>query len=836
MRQISIAVLFLIILMGISPYVPLPSGISFSPNVAEAYTNTYYVATTGNNAWPGTIGSPMATIEYAAGTAAANSIVYVRAGTYSPTTYISPNSGSSGNPIVFQNYNGEAVEIDGSGYAQASGRGIWDLNGDDYVTIDGFEIHSSDYHGVNIESCDNVTVQNCTIHDCGWSGVWAYGNPAFSCTDVTIYGNTVYDCERSNVQEYISLRYVDGFEISYNTVYETSYPGADTIGIDMLGSKNGTTHHNDTSGVTFGIYLDNWASTVDNYIYIYNNITHHHLNGNGISINAESGGIVRYVYIYNNVSHDNTYHGFKISHNATSYNHIYIDNNSTYNNGSYCLQIVEDGANIDNLYVRNNSFDSSTANNHAAIFANGGYTSAKHHFSYNLFRSTTEYGTDIINADPLYTDPGTDCSIGATSPLVDSGTTIAYITFDYSGVSRPQGGVYDVGAYEYTASTTDQAEVLADTSDLTYVIHPGGATLIHTGKYKIDTSGMGAGNVGTVTMYTRASVGSPTGTAYLTASVYLSGNSITGAKRTLTGTITEYSDILTRPGGGTWSVTDLGNAEWWLTVEHTVPSWTYGGIVHQMYVGATFVSSSGSTHTVSQAITTGTTNAISCTYDGVTQVVHTDSGTDSQPLVTTIFDNTSPVHIAEFDGRIDEVRITSAGTTVLYLEFEPEDIGESSIQDKTANDNDVTFTLAANDSCETVEIGKSKSTSEIIPLVTELEKQEYLNTSWHEDAQTNEEIDNLGENNPFFPIVDMIYQFSGIPYWMSWMSIYLLVLLVSLAWVLRHTNSHIAIAAATGLLVTVIFYAWGQLIPWGLVAMWVLAAMLSVILERRQTI
>ena len=137
-----------------------------SPGIAEAaYTNTWYVATTGSNAGAGTIGDPWETLEYAASTATANSIVYVRGGTYNPTTYIEPNSGSSGNPIVFQNYNSEVVEIDGGGYAQGSGRGIWDLDGDDYVTIDGFEIHSSDYHGVNIENCDNVTVQNCEIHD-----------------------------------------------------------------------------------------------------------------------------------------------------------------------------------------------------------------------------------------------------------------------------------------------------------------------------------------------------------------------------------------------------------------------------------------------------------------------------------------------------------------------------------------------------------------------------------------------------------------------------------------------------------------------------------------------
>jgi len=848
MKQLSIAILFFLLLMGLSPYVPALSGIGFDPSIVDAaYANTWYVSTSGDDVTgDGSIGNPWRTVAYAANTATANSITYIRAGTYTETAQIVvANSGTVGNPIVFANYPGESITV--SGTAIGSGEGLIYVNGKDYVTFSGISLYGAYYHGYHIQDADNIIVQDATITECASSGIYAYGSggPA-TCTNLTFTRNTIHNCNASlTVHEALSLRYTTDVTITYNTVYNDQatpvYQTNVKEGIDTLGSISVEVAYNEIWGVPLGIYVDGWASTASDQ-QIHHNYIHDGILTNGIQINAEQGGTVSDISIYNNIVEGYPYYGFYMMYEGTSYSNIYVYNNTFTNNG-YDARFREPGGNVTNLVVFNNIWDSTTG----GILFDSGYNTSNHHFGYNQYSLVAQspkppegnyYGTSYVTGDPDL-DANTYV-LTPTSICVDSGTNSYYSVSapsdDYYGNTRPNNDVCDIGAYEYTASVAGQAEALADTSDLTYVIHPGGATLIHTGKYKIDTASMGAGNVGTVTMYTRASVGSPTGTAYLTASVFLNGNSITGTKRTLTGTVTGYSDVLTRPGGGTWSVSDLGNAEWWLTVEHNIPSWTYGGIVHQMYVGAAFISSSGSTHTVSQAITTGTENAVSCTYDGATQVVHTDSGTTSQAIVTTIFTNTSPVYVAEFDGRVDDVMITSAGTTVLSLDFEPEDIGESTIQDKTTNDNDATFVLAENLSCQSVEIGKSKSTSEIIPLVTELEKQEYLDNTWHDDKLTNEEIDNLGQNNPFFPIVEMIYQFSGIPYWMSWMSMYLLVLLISLAWVLRHTNSHIAIAAATGLLVTCIFYAWGGLIPWGLVAMWVLAAILSVILERRQTI
>jgi hypothetical protein len=46
-------------------------------------------------------------------------------------------------------------------------------------------------------------------------------------------------------------------------------------------------------------------------------------------------------------------------------------------------------------------------------------------------------------------NPGSfDFHLQATSPAINAGATIASVTIDHQGTNRPQGGAYDIGAYE----------------------------------------------------------------------------------------------------------------------------------------------------------------------------------------------------------------------------------------------------------------------------------------------------------------------------------------------------------------------------------------------------
>lgn len=97
------------------------------PSLCEAAT--YYVATTGTNAWPGcTQGSPCLTIDYVADRVSAGDTVRVAAGTYAETVTPGVN-GSSGNLITF--VADGAVTLTGI-----------DLTNNSYLRIIGFTINS----------------------------------------------------------------------------------------------------------------------------------------------------------------------------------------------------------------------------------------------------------------------------------------------------------------------------------------------------------------------------------------------------------------------------------------------------------------------------------------------------------------------------------------------------------------------------------------------------------------------------------------------------------------------------------------------------------------------
>ncbi|MDO6809418.1 right-handed parallel beta-helix repeat-containing protein [Zobellia galactanivorans] len=90
----------------------------------SSFARDIYVAKNGDDTNPGTLESPYLTISKAASEAVAGDIVYIRAGTYEET--LTPaNSGSPGQPIVFQSYPGEKVIISAmdalSGWTQDSG-------------------------------------------------------------------------------------------------------------------------------------------------------------------------------------------------------------------------------------------------------------------------------------------------------------------------------------------------------------------------------------------------------------------------------------------------------------------------------------------------------------------------------------------------------------------------------------------------------------------------------------------------------------------------------------------------------------------------------------------
>ena len=67
-----------------------------------------------------------------------------------------------------------------------------------------------------------------------------------------------------------------------------------------------------------------------------------------------------------------------------------------------------------------------------------------------------------MNANPLFVNLNTfDFHLQSSSPAKDAGVTIATLTTDFDGITRPQGPAYDLGSYEYY-----QGSVAANPCDL----------------------------------------------------------------------------------------------------------------------------------------------------------------------------------------------------------------------------------------------------------------------------------------------------------------------------------------------------------------------------------
>ena len=81
-------------------------------------STSWFVATNGSNANPGTINAPFLTIQHAADVTGPGDTVEIRGGVYRETVTVR-HSGTASKPITFEAYNNESVTIDGANVVRA---------------------------------------------------------------------------------------------------------------------------------------------------------------------------------------------------------------------------------------------------------------------------------------------------------------------------------------------------------------------------------------------------------------------------------------------------------------------------------------------------------------------------------------------------------------------------------------------------------------------------------------------------------------------------------------------------------------------------------------------
>jgi NPCBM/NEW2 domain/Right handed beta helix region len=468
---------------------------------------TYWVATDGDDAGPGTRDEPWATLQHAADSVAPGATVLVREGVYEQRVDVR-NSGAPGRPITFAAAPDERVVLDGSSLEVPAGQNAMiAIDAGRYVAVEGFEItrYRSDVSGhvpigiLVTGAADHIRIAGNIVQDLGTTfegrnggdahGIGVFGTDGdHPIEEVEVVDNELANLTLGSSEALVVNGNVKDFLIEGNKVHDTN-----NIGIDVIGFE-GTAPDPTVDQARDGIVRGNEVWNIDSY---GNPAYGNSRSADGIYVD---GG--RDILIEGNTIHDVNI-GIELAseHAGRSTRNITARNNLVYDAtaigiaiGGYdrlrgstedCVIVNNTVVNTDGveLLVQFDTRDNVIANN---VFVAG----ARHVFVENSFRETVgntldhnlyssvdgssagvwlwkgvgyhdfegwsaRSGNDRSSffADPAFVDPAAhDYSLGPGSPAVDAGAFLATSgALDLDGNPRAQAGGIDLGAFEATA-------------------------------------------------------------------------------------------------------------------------------------------------------------------------------------------------------------------------------------------------------------------------------------------------------------------------------------------------------------------------------------------------
>ncbi len=433
---------------------------------------TWYVATTGNDANPGTLNAPFLTLDEAILQANPSDIIELRGG-----TYISNEVRVTKSNLTIRSYPGEWAILEAVTNVENTASCIWynepDVNGG---TLENLEIIGGYYYGVSFETnwdwggapqdrhgVSNIILRNCKIHDTGRDCIKI--KPG--CDGIQILGCELYNSgvgignQIDPNAEGIDNVNGDGMVVRNTHIHHTS-----TSGIYAKGGADGCLieenliRETGEAGILLGFYTD--AEYFDevanpNYFECRNSIAR-----NNIIVNTGGAGIGFFAANNCRAEHNTVITASPTFHcplfiakgdiwvsnsltltpaneNITVINNIFVDESGT-GQDDYTVQVRE-GALTGTNIINHNIYQKTTG---AATFDDG--------IAWPAMDFVTWQSTMALDAQSLETAPmlDTDFHLSAGSPAIDAGMASA-TTLDYDFNSRT--GTADIGADEFGAGT-----------------------------------------------------------------------------------------------------------------------------------------------------------------------------------------------------------------------------------------------------------------------------------------------------------------------------------------------------------------------------------------------
>lgn len=412
---------------------------------SAGWATTFYVdATQGNDSNAGTSSAPWKTIRKAADNMVAGDTAIVRAASSSERVQVT-RSGTSGAPITYQaegtvvmkGFTIRASYIHVTGFEitdtddnDTDGVGIY-INGS-YNEASNNYIHDVARQGFAVYQNKNI-LRNNRIFRAGHTGIWLYG------ADHLVEGNDIsriiqYPAKWSNPPSWIDADGIvidgRGFIIRRNYIHDIrgDDPGNDDPHIDTF-QIAGNAQGRDL------IIEQNTLSIPRNSKRCYQ-----------VAMISGSPGQVYNITFRNNIIYSMC-RGLNIWGNESQVTGVKVLNNTWYDLDDYSVELHD----APGAVVKNNIY-SSMGKSYVSLT-----NSSTNNIGYNLLYQTggTTYPNDLVGVDPKFVNlSGKDFHPQSISPAINAGTTLTEVTKDYDSNARPQGGAYDIGAYEYVSSTS----------------------------------------------------------------------------------------------------------------------------------------------------------------------------------------------------------------------------------------------------------------------------------------------------------------------------------------------------------------------------------------------
>jgi len=399
--------------------------------------STYYVAPTGSDTAAGDTGHPWKTLQFAANRVVAGDQVIVRAGNYVGCNLTT--DGTATNRITFTAEAGVTINTPNASGPHAGKDGI-NLEGADYVTIDGFKVIGMPRAGIRVVGDTGVIVRNNVCDD---NVVW--GILTGFAENVRIENNV---CSRSHEQHgiYVSNS-ADNPIVRGNTVW-----GNAACGIHM---------NSDLSSGGDGVIT---GALIENNI-VYNNGAP--FGGSGINMDGVSDSRVQNNLLYNNHAGGIALYDIDGAHGA--WNNVVANNTVVQASDGRWAIVIGDASTgntvFNNILWNNHSFRGGLSvsadslpglkSDYNVVINRFSSDDGNTSISLSTWRTQTGQDTHSIVSTPaaLFANvAGDDYHLAAASPALNAGAATlnskAAPTADMTGSGRPSGGGDDAGPYE----------------------------------------------------------------------------------------------------------------------------------------------------------------------------------------------------------------------------------------------------------------------------------------------------------------------------------------------------------------------------------------------------